>query len=274
MRSLFILLFISFIFINSSQAEIIISKDVVYQGDIFTIVIKEDVKSLEGVFDGKRLIFYPSKDSYKAIAGVDLLKEEGIYPLEININGKRELFHIRVKRKDYGLQRLRLPENLVNLSPEDEVRVLNEKRMLDEIWLRESKRLWREGFVMPLKGKVITPFGLRRIINGVEKSPHTGVDISGEEGEEILSPNDGIVVFYGDLFFGGKSLVIDHGGGIYSMFFHLKSALVKEGEMVRRSQVIGLVGSTGRSTGPHLHWGMRVQGERVDPLKIIELDVE
>ncbi len=274
MKTLFILLFMLCFSIDSSVADVFISKRVVYQGDVFTIVVKGSVESIDGLFSGKRLNFYPSKDSYKAIAGVDLLKEEGIYPLEININGKRELFHIRVKRKDYGLQRLRLPENMVNLSPEDEMRALNEKKMLDEIWLKESERLWRDGFVMPLRGRVITPFGLKRIINGVERSPHTGVDISGVEGEEILSPNDGIVVFQGDLFFGGKSLVIDHGGGIYSMFFHLKSVLVKEGERVRRSQVIGLVGSTGRSTGPHLHWGVRIQGERVDPLKVIELDVE
>lgn len=270
---LFIFLFLSQT-IKPVQAEVIISKKNVFQGEVFTVTVEENVLLLDGRFDGRKLHFYPSKDSYKAVVGVDLSKKEGMYPLEININGKKEIFHINIKKKKYGLQRLSLPENMVNLSPEDEMRAKNEKKMLDEIWSKESRKIWMGRFIMPLKGEIITPFGLRRVINGLEKSPHTGIDISGNDGEEIMAPNDGIVVFQGELFFGGNSLIIDHGSGIYSMFFHLSKSLVKEGEIVKKSQIIGLVGSTGRSTGPHLHWGVRVQGERVDPLGLINLDVE
>ena len=110
--------------------------------------------------------------------------------------------------------------------------------------------------------------------NGIPKNPHTGVDISADEGREVHAPNDGTVVLAEGLFYSGNSIVLDHGQGIYTMFFHLSTMLAAAGQKVRKGEVIGLVGSTGRSTGAHLHWGVRVQGGRVDPMELIALRLE
>jgi murein DD-endopeptidase MepM/ murein hydrolase activator NlpD len=142
------------------------------------------------------------------------------------------------------------------------------------IWPHENGRSWTGDFINPLEGEIITPFGVRRIINNVSKSPHTGIDVAGEKGAKIRAPNSGVVVLVDKQFFSGTSVVLDHGQGIYTMFFHLSKVLVKPGQMVRKGDVIALVGSTGRATGPHLHWGVRIQGARVDPLELVHLKLE
>jgi murein DD-endopeptidase MepM/ murein hydrolase activator NlpD len=115
---------------------------------------------------------------------------------------------------------------------------------------------------------------MRRIINNIPKNPHTGVDLSAEEGEPVRAPNDGVAVLVEEQFFSGNSVVLDHGQGIHTMFFHLSKVNVHRGQAVRKGDVIGFVGSTGRVTGACLHWGVRVQGARVDPLELIHLNLE
>ena len=111
-------------------------------------------------------------------------------------------------------------------------------------------------------------------LNNIPKSPHTGVDVACHEADKVRAPNNGVVVLVENMFFSGNSVFLDHGQGIYTMFFHLSKVLVAPGQQVKKGDVIGLVGSTGRSTGPHLHWGVRIQGARVDPLELIKLNLE
>jgi murein DD-endopeptidase MepM/ murein hydrolase activator NlpD len=117
---------------------------------------------------------------------------------------------------------------------------------------------------MPLESEIIGPFGRRSVINGKPRSPHTGVDMRGKKGIPVKAINDGRVVFTGDHFFTGNSVIIDHGAGIFSMYFHLDKINVNNNAIIKRGEVLGTVGSTGRSTGPHLHWGVRVNNMRVD----------
>jgi murein DD-endopeptidase MepM/ murein hydrolase activator NlpD len=130
---------------------------------------------------------------------------------------------------------------------------------------------WRGSFVRPLEGEIVGLFGTRSVINGEPRSPHSGVDLRASAGTPVQSIHNGKVVLVAEHFFTGNLVVIDHGGAIQSMYFHLEKALVVGGEKVKRGQVIGLVGSTGRSTGPHLHFGMRVNGARVDPMQFLGL---
>jgi murein DD-endopeptidase MepM/ murein hydrolase activator NlpD len=111
-------------------------------------------------------------------------------------------------------------------------------------------------------------------MNGISKNPHSGVDVAADEGQEVHAPNNATVTMVDDLFYSGNSVILDHGQGIFTMFFHLSKVLVTEGQQVKKGEVIALVGSTGRSTGAHLHWGVRVQGARVDPLELIKLKLE
>jgi murein DD-endopeptidase MepM/ murein hydrolase activator NlpD len=155
---------------------------------------------------------------------------------------------------------------MVELSPEDLARVERENRETARLWTREGPRR----FALPLGGP-LDPlpqggrFGHRRIINGRPRSPHGGSDYSAEGGTPVLAAADGEVAMVADQFFGGNSVFVDHGDGLISMYMHLSRVDVAEGQAVRRGERVGAVGSTGRATGPHLHFGVRWHGARVDP---------
>lgn len=244
-------------------------------GDILMITVKNAPGPVEGALRGKKLYFNESKDSFKAVLGIDLYTEPGTYPLRISAAGTTLSRTITVSKKHYPTQRLTLPEDMVVLSPENEARVEREQKKMAALWPVESLRIWNGAFLDPLPGKELgTPFGVRRIINTIPKNPHSGVDVSGEEGDPVLAPNDGVAILVDEQFYSGKTLVLDHGQGIYTMFFHLSRITVRQGQAVLRGDVIAHVGSTGRSTGAHLHWGVRMQGARVDPLALIKLKLE
>jgi murein DD-endopeptidase MepM/ murein hydrolase activator NlpD len=112
-----------------------------------------------------------------------------------------------------------------------------------------------------------------RMITGQPRTPHNGEDIAAESGTVVVAMNDGIARLTVDHFFSGKGVLLDHGLGLYSMYFHLSEILVREGDPVARGQEIGKVGATGRATGPHLHWGVRLNGARVDPYALLQLSL-
>lgn len=244
------------------------------QGGIAVVTVEGAVGSVEGDFAGRKIHFNQSRDSVKAVIGVDLSTEPGAYPLEVRVKGRTIRRMLRVVKKDYGVQRLSLPRDMVELSPENELRVEQDAQKLRTIWPVETERLWDGGFMNPCDGPVKSRFGLRRIINNKPKNPHSGVDIVAEEGTEVKAPNRGVVALVDDQFYSGRTVILDHGQGLYTMFFHLSGILVSQGQVVKKGEVIGLVGSTGRSTGAHLHWGIRLQGARVDPLELIKLRLE
>jgi len=244
-------------------------------GDILLVTIRNTKGPVEGTFNGKQVHFNAGKKSFKAVIGIDLNGKPGTYPLEMNINGKKTLKKIKIVKKKYPLQRLTLPEDMVVLTPENEARVEREQEKMATIWPVDSLRIWKGSFTNPLPGKPIgTVFGVRRIINNIPKNSHTGVDVTAKEGDPVHAPNDGVVVLVDDQFYSGKSVVLDHGQGIYTMFFHLSQVNVKYGQAVMKGDVFALVGSTGRATGAHLHWGARIQGARVDPIELISLKLD
>lgn len=120
-------------------------------------------------------------------------------------------------------------------------------------------------FRWPLVGRISSPFGMRRFFNGEPRAPHLGVDIAGTMGTPGLAPADGTVVLTGDYFFNGRTVIIDHGQGLYSMLCHFSEVKVKAGDVVHAGDVVGLVGMTGRATAPHLHWTVSLNDERIDP---------
>lgn len=243
-------------------------------GDIVIITVKGLSGPVEGKLGETKLYFNPSQDSFKAVAGVDLYTEPGAYPLAISANGRVFSRKIKIAKKEFPVQKLTLPKDMVELSPENEARVEQDQKKVAALWPNETDRIWNGNFMNPREGEISTAFGLRRIINGISKNPHSGVDISADEGKEVLAPNNGVVILVDDQFFSGNSVFLDHGQGIYTMFFHLSKILVEQGQQVKKGDVIALVGSSGRSTGAHLHWGVRVQGARVDPQALIKLNLD
>ena len=270
----------SFFFVHAEtmqQAEVVIEPKRPGPGDIAVITLKGVTGPVEGIFNGKTLYFNvvpASQNTFQAILGIDLFTAPGDYGLDVNADGAKFHHTVTVSKKKYPVQRLTLPEGMVVLSPENEARVEREQKVMAAVWPRESARVWSGNFINPRDGRISTIFGIKRVINKVPKSPHTGVDVSAKEGAEVRAPNNGITVLTDEQFYTGNCIVLDHGQGIYTMFFHLSKLLVKPGQEVKKGDVIGLVGSTGRSTGPHLHWGVRIQGARVDPLELIHLRLE
>jgi murein DD-endopeptidase MepM/ murein hydrolase activator NlpD len=243
-------------------------------GDIVIVTVKGVTGPVEGKFNGKKLYFLPGKDNFKAVLGIDLFTDPGTYTLDIVANDKVLSRPVAVVEKKYPVQRLTLPKGMVELSPENEARAEREQKKVAAIWPKENDRLWNGNFMNPREGEISTKFGLRRVMNGISKNPHSGVDVAADEGQEVHAPNNATVTMVDDLFYSGNSVILDHGQGIFTMFFHLSKVMVKEGQQVKKGEVIALVGSTGRSTGAHLHWGVRVQGARVDPLELFKLKLE
>jgi len=243
-------------------------------GDVMVVTVKNAIGQVEGTFNGKKVYFNPSKESFKAIVAIDYFTEPGKYDLDISVNGSVFKQAVDVIKKEYEVEKLTLPKKMVELSPKDEARAERDARKMAALWPNETDRSWTGDFINPLPGEIIAPFGVRRIINNIPKSPHTGIDVRGHKGDKIIAPNDAVVALVDKQFFGGNALVLNHGQGIYTMFFHLSRVLVKPGQAVKKGDVIALVGATGRATGPHLHWGVRVQGARIDPLELIHLKLE
>lgn len=254
----------------------------VKQGGVVLLSITpgKGVESLRGGFEGKTIPFFQASDGiYTMLLGIDMVQKVGHRPFVVRWrkHGKSlsKNYQIKVVEADFGIQRLTLPKGKVDLDSPTLIRVKKEKkRMLAAFKNSLPEKLWQGNFIAPVSGLRQGTFGRKRIINGQPRRPHTGEDISAPEGEAILATNGGRVVLVGDYFFNGQSIVIDHGFGLFSMYFHLSEMLVVEGQRLKRGQIIGKVGKTGRVTGPHLHWGMRLNGARIDPFSLVDKELK
>ncbi|UCG13599.1 MAG: M23 family metallopeptidase [Deltaproteobacteria bacterium] len=258
--------------------EFVAPPEPVAQGDVTQIVIKGMTagSKVEGSWRGEPLQFFETaQGDYGSLVGIDLRLKPGAYPLEVHVNPPADRSwtwrkNLEVVDTDYGVQRLTLPEGMVTLDAATLKRVRKEGARFSALWpKRTANRYWRGNFVRPVPGKLTTPFGLGRILNGEPRSPHSGVDMRAALGDPVRAANHGRVILVGEFYFHGKAVVIDHGWGLYTMYFHLSQVKVAERDLVGKNAIIGLAGSTGRSTAPHLHWGVRLGGARVDPLALI-----
>ena len=257
------------------------SSKVIPQGGTIIIKIRagKGVETPEVIWMDNEISLIPSEDGnlLQGFLSADLQEKTGRYKVLVRTSPfiKETAYDIEVATKDYGVRRLSLPEKMVDLDEETLKRVRKESDSMNRLWKAPSSSpAWQGSFVRPVPGETVGPFGRKSIINDQPRSPHTGVDMRGSKGTPIKAVNNGTVVLTGNHFFTGHTVVLDHGGSVMSMYFHCDRLLVNEGDEVAKGQVIASVGSTGRATGPHLHFGMRVNGSRVDPLRLIELSKE
>lgn len=251
------------------------------QGDVCLIRTYSPVSptSVHAEFQGERFLLAPGMQNgtYEGLIGIDLSTKPATYEVKViatdaSGRGYSSPFFLKVGKGVFRTQKLSLPRSMVDLDAKTLERVNKEANRVKVLFQTfRDEKLWKGAFVRPLEGKLSSTFGLDRIINGQRRSPHTGVDLESEAGTPVWASNSGMVVLVDDLFFSGKSVILDHGWGLYSMYFHLSEGLVKEGDRVGRGDVLGRVGSTGRSTGPHLHWAIRMNQVRVDPLSLLKL---
>lgn len=183
-------------------------------------------------------------------------------------DGSTRMLDIAIAPRTFPIERVNgVPEKTVNPPPEIAARIAREQAEVDAVRTRDDDRAdFDTAYAWPVKGRISGVFGSQRIYNGTPASPHSGIDIAAAKGTPIHAPAGGIVTFANpDLYLTGGTVLIDHGHGVSSNFLHMSRIDVKLGDRVEQGQVIGLVGATGRATGPHMHWGMNWFHVRVDP---------
>jgi len=254
-----------------------------HPGDVAWVHVRgvSEAAALEGSLGSRTLVFFPYAGGHAAVVGVDLETATGRQPWRIAVlepgREPRALSgRLTIHKRDFHVQRLSLPPTMVDLDPETERRADSERERLWTIYRTVTpERLWRGSFTRPVAGREApTGFGARRVINGKPRAPHSGADYAVAKGTPVVAANAGRVALVADYFFPGRLVVVDHGLGVYTLYFHLDTVSVTDGDPVDRGQIVGTVGSTGRATGPHLHFGALVGGARVDPAALMKLDVK
>ncbi len=242
-----------------------------------TLECPEPILKLEGTVFGKTFPFYSGANPrvWRGLIGVDLEVRSGRYTIDLRGTGRdglavRATHALEIRGKVFPTRRLTVDEKYVTPPPEVEERIRRESKRVDEVFAAVTpEKMWKGLFVAPVPGQASGNFGKRSILNGKPRSPHTGVDFSAEAGTPIKAPNSGKIVLAAELYFSGNTVIIDHGLGLCSFFAHLSRFSIHEGDQVKAGDVVGHVGSTGRSTGTHLHWTVRLVGTRVDPLSLM-----
>ena len=253
------------------------------QGQIIVIKVPTDEASahVQGKFLGRTVSFFPEmrpgeSKGFVGLLGIDMQEEPGTHELAVQItdgeHGRSLSYRVLVLKEKFRVEHLKLPKDKVDLDEQGLARWKGEQEQVKTALATDSPmKLWQPSFVEPVSGKRTGIFGSVRIMNGQARNPHNGEDIGAPLGTDVAATNDGIVRLTVDHIFSGKGVFLDHGLGFYSMYFHLSDVLVKEGDLVRAGQIVGKVGATGRATGPHLHWGVKLNGARVNPYALLDL---
>lgn len=269
---LFMSLFLSLECCDSYALTMEISPSEIKPGDAFIIRITGISDASYTEFSGRTFDFDScGKDCRIAICAADMDMQPGIHSVRVHAGDTFTEVAVDLKEAAFSTVELTLPESKVIPGPEDLKRIEREAALLRSIWQKRSPRMWDGLFITPLYNEYATPFGTKRIMNGTNTSIHRGVDIKGNEGDEVRAANNGCVVLSEELFFGGNTVVIDHGHGLYTIYMHLLGFAAGQGDCVAKGEVIGYVGSTGRSSGPHLHFGVHIGSMNVNPVSLIRL---
>lgn len=203
-----------------------------------------------------------------ALIGIPIKQDLGAAQLSFVKEGQDQTHTFEIVDKRYTEQRITLKnKEMVSPNPKQLERIRAESKRQRAIYATVSAPMdLSKGFSMPLEGITTSLYGHRRFFNDQPRSPHSGLDIAAPTGTPIVAPAGAKVALVDDLYYNGKSVFLDHGQGLITMYCHLSEQTVRTGELIEQNQVIGLVGATGRVTGPHLHWSVSLNGYRIDPL--------
>jgi len=218
-------------------------------------------------FQGKPIMVVMAEQQWQAVVGVPLSAKAGTHKISVVRGNEKSTVLFEVKDKAYPTQHITITDKRkVNPTPLDMTRINKESAKISralEFWTETDDVPFN--FIWPIDGEVSGLFGRRRVFNGEPRRPHSGMDIAAPTGTEIKAPAKGVIRDTGDYFFNGNTVFIDHGQGLITMFCHLDRIDVSAGQTVQQGHIIGTVGATGRVTGPHLHLGVSLNDERVEP---------
>jgi len=237
------------------------------------------ISDVKLTFKQMNLPFYKNpfrKDYFYALIPISYYQKIG--PAKVIISyvkdNKRKFTsaQIRIRDAKYKSEKIKVQKSKVNPKNKDKIRTQREyKEAMDIYNFASEEILWNRDFILPMYSKVTSEFGTKRVYNNTLKSFHSGIDFKAKVGTNIIASNSGIVKLAKNRFYAGNSIIIDHGQGVYTCYFHLSKFLVKENDYVKKGQLIGLSGDTGRITGPHLHFATRVHGVLVEPQNLLKL---
>jgi len=225
-------------------------------------------------FQGNRVLTMQDSMEWKAVVGLPLSLKAGDYHLSLTQDGVQRILPFKVRPKTYEAQYLTISnKRLVEPAAEDMPRITREQELMSKANATWSPVLMDNlVFDAPSTGRFSSRFGLRRFLNKKPRNSHTGLDIAAPEGTPIIAPAAGTVIETGDFFFTGNVVFLDHGQGLVTMYIHMSRIDVKKGQSVKRGELLGAVGKTGRTTGPHLHWAVSLNNTRVDPMLFLTPD--
>lgn len=251
----------------------------IFQGELSEIsVLGSGVTAVEGTLGKERILFDANgAGRFNALLAADVDAKPASLKLRLTARSRggaelRSEIPVKFKRKIFHQESFHVPPEFDQMTPENLDEIRHEQAAFARVFAAPAaNRLWDAPFVRPVPHEEsASSFGRRRIINGTPRAPHSGLDLSAPAGTDVVASNNGKVVLAGNFFFAGGSVVLDHGGALYTMYFHLSEIRFGEGSIVRKGEVLALSGATGRVTGAHLHWGARLANARIDPLELLK----
>ena len=267
MHKIFILPVALFIFLTSTVLSAF-PKESLVPGGVAIVELGNSTKVPQFYFRDKPVLIALSNNSYFAIVGLPLSLKPGEYFISGHWGNEDALQKkfFSVTNKEYSIQRINIKDKRkVNPYASDMDRIWAEQKRQKKAKNHYSESIVDVELLQPVEGIMTGSFGRRRIFNGEERRPHSGMDIAAAEGIPVIAPGNGKVIELGNFFFSGNLIYMDHGQGMISLFAHLSKINVAPGQHIKKGDVIGKVGATGRVTGPHLHWSLGLNGTWVDP---------
>ena len=246
-------------------------------GSVVLLTVKSSapMASLTGQAFGRPIRFWEAGPlEWRGLVAADLEAKPGSYEIDVvyadasGAAGNRKT-PLTVVRKQFETRRLRVGGEFVNPPAGEAERIAGEAKRLAALFTQTTPRAWHGTFQSPVPGTATSSFGRLTVLNGQPRGRHQGADFRAATGTPVLAPNAGRVVLAEDLYFSGNTVVIDHGLGMFSLLAHLSRIDVTAGSNVTRGETLGLSGATGRVTGPHLHWALRLSEFSVDPLAVV-----
>jgi murein DD-endopeptidase MepM/ murein hydrolase activator NlpD len=248
-------------------------------GEVVRVTVTADrpLRQVSGDAFGRSVPFWPDGDAgtWIGLVAIALGTGPGRHPIDIRataVDGftATDRVGLAVEGKTFATRRIQVAESFANPPASEVERILaDQKRLTDTFARLRPERLWRGPFARPVSGDSTSAFGRLTILNGQPGSRHQGADLRAAEGTPVHAPNTGVVVLAANLYFSGNTVIVDHGFGLFSLFAHLSRMAVAEGGRVATGDLIGAAGATGRVTGPHLHWAVRMGEVSIDPLSLM-----
>ncbi len=257
--------------------EVRIQPGVARPGDAVLVEVTGATEAPSGHLGSAELVFLPYGDRWVALSGLSVDLKPGVLSLAVTGQGpagkERLEGALEVRKPEFRRRQLTVSKRFTSIAKKDRLRSVEDQKAFDETFDRDFEPwVFDASFAWPRLDDVSAPFGDLRLFNGKKQSQHFGADINGETGDPIYAANDGEVVMVRDCFGSGGTVLLHHGGRLFTSYFHMSAFSVKQGEHVARGQPIGKVGKSGRVTGPHLHFGVKLDGRWVDPESLLRLE--